>query len=90
MSDANGNIVSPVTGRVGIIVGRTPLGDVIQDYQEWRAPQGLSISYTNVTLQCAFQRCDGRGALLSSADGAIRFPNSLAQHLILLGAAVQA
>lgn len=82
----NGQVVSPITGRPGIIVAYTPFGPAIQDMQEWRGK--VVVSYQSVTLQCSFRRCDGRGPLLSPADGAVSLPSSLAQHLVQIGAAV--
>ena len=79
------NVVSPVTGRAGIVVGRTPLGDVIQDLQEYLGH--VTVTMQQVTLTAAFTRCDGRGSPINAMDGAVSLPQTIAQALILLGAA---
>jgi len=80
------DVISPVTNRTGIIVGRMQPGslDVIQDLQEYR---GQSVTYTSVTLRGTFQPTDGRFSLLSANDGPVNLPNSIAQFLIMNNAA---
>lgn len=81
------NVVSPVTGRPGIIVGQTPYGPAIQEMAEWKGRVPYVPQY--VQLLCSFQRTDGRGPLLHSGDGWVGLPPTLAQQLILIGAARQ-